>query len=85
MMSGLVFSFVVMFGKDRTALRVREDPFGGRDIMVLICLGSARCASFSKSEFEIGICIEIGILPEHSEANNIFKINSWDSRDSDDQ
>ena len=30
MMSGLVFSFVVMFGKDRTALRVREDPFGGR-------------------------------------------------------
>ena len=40
MMSGLVFSFVVMFGKDRTALRVREDPFGGRD-MVLICLGSA--------------------------------------------
>ena len=51
--------------------------------MVLICLGSA--ASFSKSEFEIGICIEIGILPEHSETNNFFKINSQDSRNSDDQ
>ena len=40
---------------------------------------------FRRSEFEIGICIEIGILPEHSEANNFFKINSWDSRSSDDQ
>ena len=46
--------------------------------------GSA-CSSFSKSEFEIGICIEIGILPEHSEANNFFKINLRDSRNSDDQ
>ena len=42
-------------------------------------------SSFSKSEFEIGICYEIGILPEHSEQIVILKRNSRDSRNSDDQ
>ena len=40
---------------------------------------------FRKSEFESGICIEIRILPEHSKRIIIFKINSRDSRNSDDQ
>ena len=64
----------------------REDPFGGRDMwfdsLLLFRLSSSkvfdlfgwvrRASSFSKSEFEIGICYEIGILPEHSETNNYF-------------
>ena len=59
----------------------REDPFGGRArhvvmvdslLLLLFRRRSVGAASFSKSEFEIGICIEIGILPEPSEAKFFF-------------
>ena len=56
--------------------------FRHRSVWVRSIKGSLH--PFSKLESEIGICIEIGILPEHSKLTIIFKINSWDSRNSDD-
>ena len=54
-------------------------------IIVVVSSSNRPVLRFRRSEFEIGFYIEIGILPEPSEQIIIFKINSRDSRNSDDQ